>query len=60
MTQSKTLTIILVSALPLGWAHGGAARAAATDPTEAAAAFIEALGVEVRAIQATAARTWPR
>ena len=55
MTQSRTLTIILVSALTLGWALGGAARAAETDPTEAAAAFIEALGVEVQAIQATAA-----
>ncbi len=55
MTQSRTLSIILVSALTLGWALGGAARAAETDPTEAAAAFIVALGVEVRAIQATAA-----
>ncbi len=54
MTQSKTLTIILVSALTLGWALGGAARAAETDPTEAAAAFIETLGVEVQVIQATA------
>jgi phospholipid transport system substrate-binding protein len=54
MTQSRTLTIILVSALTLGWALGGAARAAETDPTESAAAFIEALGVEVQAIQATA------
>ncbi len=54
MTQSRTLTIILVSALTLGWALAGAARAAETDPTEAAAAFIEALGVEVQAIQATA------
>ncbi len=59
MTQNRTLTIILVSALTLGWvpggwALGGPARAAETDPTEAAAAFIEALGVEVRAIQATA------
>ena len=59
MTQNRTLTIILVSALTLGWALGGwalggTARAAETDPTEAAAAFIEALGVEVQAIQATA------
>ncbi len=59
MTQSRTLTIILVSTLTLGWVlggwtFGGAARAAETDPTEAAAAFIEALGVEVQAIQATA------
>ncbi len=54
MTQSRTLTIILVSTLTLGWALGAAARAAETDPTKAAAAFIEALGVEVQAIQATA------
>ncbi len=54
MTQSKTLTIILVSALTLGWALGGAARAAESDSTKAAAAFIEALGVEVQAIQAAA------
>ena len=59
MTLNRTLTIILVSALTLGWATlgwalGGAARAAETDPAETAAAFIEALGVEVQAIQATA------
>ncbi len=54
MTQRRTLIIILVSALTLGWALGGAARVAETDSTEAAAAFIEALGVEVQAIQATA------
>ncbi len=54
MTRSKTLTIILVSALTLGWALGGAARAVEIDSTKAAAAFIEALGVEVQAIQATA------
>lgn len=59
MTRNRTLTIILVSALTLGWATlgwalGGAARAAETDPTETAAAFIETLGVEVQAIQATA------
>ncbi len=54
MKRNRTLTIILVSALTLGWALGGAARAAETDPTEAAAAFIEALGVEVQAIQAAA------
>ncbi len=59
MTRNKTLTIILVSALTLGWATlgwalGGAARAVESDSTKAAAAFIEALGVEVQAIQATA------
>ncbi len=59
MTQNRTLAIILASALTLGsvlggWVLGGTARAAETDPTEAAAAFIEALGVEVQAIQATA------
>ncbi len=64
MTQNRTLAIILVSALTLGWAIlgwatlgwalGGAVRAAETDPTETAATFIEALGVEVQAIQATA------
>ncbi len=59
MTQNRTLAIILVSALTLGWALGGwglggTARAAETDPTKAAAAFIVALGVEVQAIQATA------
>ncbi len=53
MTLNRTLTIILVSALTLGWALGGAARATETDPTEAAAAFIEALGAEVQAVQAT-------
>ncbi len=59
MTQNRTATIILISALALGWAtlgwaFGATARAAETDPTETAAAFIEALGVEVQAIQATA------
>ena len=64
MTQNRTLTIILVSALTLGWATlgwalGGAARAAETDPTETAAAFIETLGVEVQAIQAPRRRAGP-
>jgi phospholipid transport system substrate-binding protein len=59
MTRRRTLTIILVSALTLGWATlgwapGGAARAAETDSTKAAAAFIKSLGVEVQTIQATA------
>lgn len=59
MTRKRTLTIILVSALTLGWATlgwapGGAARADETGPTEAAAAFIKSLGVEVQTIQAAA------
>ena len=59
MTRRRTLPLILVSALTLGWttlgwAPGGAARAAETHPTEAAAAFIKSLGVEVQTIQATA------
>ncbi len=44
--------VILVSAVTAGWALGGAARAAETDSSRQAAAFIEALGAKVQAIQA--------